>query len=101
VKLSQIIHRRNGTVSTTLADYRDGLDRIVSSFGTDRVIFGSDYPNSDTVTTPGEVFRVAREYFARRPVAVQEDCFCRTTWRIYRCRARTDRQRLLERNVTA
>lgn len=101
VKLSQIIHRRNGAVSTRLADYREALDRIVSSFGTDRVIFGSDYPNSDTVTTPGEVFRVAREYFARQPVAVQEDYFFRTAWRIYKCRVRTDRQRLLAQNATA
>jgi L-fuconolactonase len=99
VKLSQIIHRRNGVVSTDLADYREALDLIVSSFGTHRVMFGSDYPNSDMVTTPSHVFRIAREYLAQRPLEVQESCFYRTAWRVYKCQRRTGQQRLLARDA--
>ena len=49
VKLSAVIHRVNGQVSTELAPYRDRLDQLVATFGEDRILFGSDWPNSDGV----------------------------------------------------
>src|SRR5262245_25027614 len=49
VKLSEIIHRVNGQVSTDLRLYRARLDSLREVFGEDRVLFGSDWPNSDGV----------------------------------------------------
>jgi L-fuconolactonase len=95
VKLSEIVHRRADGVSTRIADYRPSLDRIVDAFGEDRILFGSDYPTSDMVTTPEQVFRVAREYLASRPREFQEKALFRNAWRVYGCRARTDVQRNL------
>ncbi|HEV3175306.1 MAG TPA: amidohydrolase family protein, partial [Stellaceae bacterium] len=49
VKLSEIIHRVNGQTSTELSTYRARLDTLMGVFGEDRVLFGSDWPNSDGV----------------------------------------------------
>src|SRR5438045_4208698 len=46
VKLSAVIHRVNGRVSTELASYRDRLEQLIGTFGEDRILFGSDWPNS-------------------------------------------------------
>ena len=67
VKLSEIIHRVNGHVSTGLGTYRARLDALMSAFGEDRVLFGSDWPNSDGVASIDKVFAVAKEYFLARP----------------------------------
>ena len=93
VKLSEIIHRREGHVSLRMADYREGLDRIVAAFGAERVMFGSDYPTSDMVAEPSQVFKIAREYIALRPRAFQERVLFRNAWRFYGCKPRNDTQR--------
>jgi L-fuconolactonase len=95
VKLSQIIHRVNGQVSTELSAYKDKLDQLVETFGEDRVIFGSDYPNSDSTTPVQNVFRIAKEYYATRTPEAAEKYFWRNSLRAYRWIPRTTRQRSL------
>jgi predicted TIM-barrel fold metal-dependent hydrolase len=95
VKLSEIVHRRGTIVSTRVEDYRASLDRIVDAFGEDRILFGSDYPTSDMVTTPDRVFRVAREYLSHRSQQFQEKVLFRNAWRVYGCQARTEQQRTM------
>ena len=75
VKLSAVIHRVNGQVSTELTPYRDRLDHLVGIFGQDRILFGSDWPNSDGVAPIDKVVGVAREYFSGQPRAVAEKYF--------------------------
>ena len=78
VKLSAVIHRVNGQVSTELAPYRDRLDQLVGTFGEDRIVFGSDWPNSDGVApidrVVGVVRRILRDPAAsgRREVLLEE-----------------------------
>ena len=98
VKLSQIIHKVNGNVSTGLLDHKARLDHLMETFGEDRVIFGSDYPNSDTSTSVDNVFRVAKEYFAAKSVEAAEKYFWRNSQRIYKWMPRTRRQRSLDSN---
>jgi predicted TIM-barrel fold metal-dependent hydrolase len=95
VKLSQIIHRVNGQVGTELSAYKDRLDRLVEAFGEDRVIFGSDYPNSDSTTMVQNVFRIAKAYFASRTPEAAEKYFWRNSMRAYKWIPRTLRQRSL------
>ncbi len=95
VKLSQIIHSVGGNVSTRLLDHKARLDHLVETFGEDRVIFGSDYPNSDTATSVDNVFRVAKEYFASKSVEAQEKYFWGNSQRAYKWTPRTNRQRNL------
>jgi L-fuconolactonase len=84
VKLSEIIHRVNGQVSTDLGAYRARLDRLVGLFGTDRILFGSDWPNSDGVAPVDKVFAIAKEYFLAQPRAVAEKYFWRNSVAAYK-----------------
>ena len=84
VKLSAVIHRVNGTVSTDLAPYRDRLDQLTGIFGEDRILFGSDWPNSDGVAPIDKVVGVMREYFMRRPPALAEKCFWKNSVAAYK-----------------
>jgi L-fuconolactonase len=95
IKLSQIIHRVNGTVSTELPAHRDKLDQLVETFGEDRVIFGSDYPNSDSTTPVQNVFRIAKEYYASKTPEAAEKFFWKNSLRAYQWIPRTSRQRSL------
>ena len=84
VKLSAIIHRVQGTVATDLQPYRSGLDLLMEVFGEDRVLFGSDWPNSDGVAPVDKVFGVAKEYFASKPRATAEKYFWKNSIAAYK-----------------
>ncbi len=84
VKLSEIIHRMNGQVSTDLGDYRARLDKLIAVFGRDRILFGSDWPNSDGVAPVDKVFAIAKEYFLAQPRPVAEKYFWRNSVAAYK-----------------
>jgi predicted TIM-barrel fold metal-dependent hydrolase len=84
VKLSEILRRENDVVATGLAPYKARLDHIYETFGEDRVLFGSDWPNSDGVARIEDVFAVARAYFATKSRAQAEKYFWRNSVGIYR-----------------
>jgi len=84
VKLSAVIHRVNGQVSTDLAPYRDRLNRLVSVFGEDRILFGSDWPNSDGVAPIDKVIGVVREFFQTQPQRVAEKYFWKNSLLAYK-----------------
>jgi len=84
VKLSEIIHRVNGQVSTDLSPYRERLDMLMGVFGEDRVLFGSDWPNSDGVAPVDKVFAVAKEYFMAKPRPIAEKYFWRNSVAVYK-----------------
>ena len=74
----------DGKVSTDVNSYRDTLDLLVATFGEDRILFGSDWPNSDGVAPIDQVFTVAKEYFATKPRAVAEKYFWRNSVAAYK-----------------
>lgn len=84
VKLSAILRRVDGKVSTDVNSYRETLDLLVATFGEDRILFGSDWPNSDGVAPIEDVFRVAKEYFASKPRPVAEKYFWRNSVAAYK-----------------
>jgi L-fuconolactonase len=84
VKLSAVIHRVNGRVSTELAPYRDRLDHLLGVFGENRILFGSDWPNSDGVAPLDKVVGVVREYFSSQPRAIAEKYFWRNSVAAYK-----------------
>jgi predicted TIM-barrel fold metal-dependent hydrolase len=84
VKLSAVIHRINGKVATDLPPYRDRLDRLVDTFGEDRIVFGSDWPNSDGVAPLDKVVTVVRDYFSGKPRAVAEKYFWKNSIAAYK-----------------
>jgi L-fuconolactonase len=84
VKLSEILHRVNDNVALDLASHRDRLDYLMSIFGEDRVIFGSDYPNSVGTATIGQVVSLVKQYFASKPRPVAEKYFWKNSLRCYK-----------------
>ena len=93
VKLSEIPRRIDGTVPFTLAPYKSWLDTIWDLFGEDRILFGSDWPNSDQLTPIHDVFTLARSYLATRTTVATRKVFWSNATRIYDLHLRTEAQR--------
>jgi predicted TIM-barrel fold metal-dependent hydrolase len=92
VKLSAVIHRVNGQVSTSLDSYRERLDRLMEVFGEDRVLFGSDWPNSDGVAPLDKIVSIVQEYFQSQPRSVAEKYFWKNSVRVYKWMPRAANQ---------
>jgi L-fuconolactonase len=75
-----------------LAANREKLDMMLSVFGEDRVLFGSDWPNSWGRATPAEIVSLARSYFATRSRAAAEKFFWKNSLTAYRWRKRAPNQ---------
>jgi len=84
VKLSQVVHRANGQVSFDMNSYRDRLDHLIEVFGEDRILFGSDWPNSDAVGPVDRTVGVVKDYFAGKPKSLQEKYFWKNSIAAYR-----------------
>ena len=90
VKLSEVYHPRT-TDNVIVKDYeplRARLEYLFGMFGEDRVIFGSDYPNSYGVATIPEEVGLVRKFFSTKPRAVQEKYFWRNSARTYKWKKR-------------
>ena len=75
VKISAVLLEQGGTVSYELDDYRSTIDEIAGAFGEDRVLYGSDWPNSDPLGTYGQVIGIVREYFEEQSETAREKYF--------------------------
>ncbi len=90
VKVSQVLRHEDGRVPTDVAFYRDRLDLIWNLFGEDRLLYGSDWPNSDLWAPYPEVFHLVRDYFAGKSQAAQEKYFHRNSEAAYHYKLRTN-----------
>ena len=88
VKVSEVLRRVDGHVPTDPDFYRARLDEIWQTFGEDRLMYGSDWPNSDRWGTYPEVFRIAHEYVAAKSASVQEKFFWKNAAAAYRLKQR-------------
>jgi L-fuconolactonase len=84
VKVSEVLRRIDGQVPKELSVYRATIDEIVSTFGEDRVLYGSDWPNSDRWRPYPDVFGVVQEYFAGKGRAAAEKYFWKNSLQAYR-----------------
>jgi predicted TIM-barrel fold metal-dependent hydrolase len=84
VKLSEIVHSVDGNVPTDLGAYRARLDLLMDVFGDDRILFGSDWPNSDGVAPIETIFAIAKEYFRAKPRPVAEKYFWKNSIAAYK-----------------
>ncbi len=84
VKLSEILHRVDGHVALDLSTHRERLDYLMTIFGEDRVVFGSDYPNSVGTATIEQVVSLVKQYFASQPRPVAEKYFWKNSLRFYK-----------------
>lgn len=80
VKLSEILHRQKQPDKPSTASL---LDPLVGTFGEDRILYGSDWPNSDTAGTYAQGLLAVQAYFAPKSRAVQEKFFGRNSLAVY------------------
>jgi predicted TIM-barrel fold metal-dependent hydrolase len=84
VKVSEVLRRVDGQVPDDLNFYRPRLDEIWEIFGQDRLLFGSDWPNSDHWGPYAQALRVVRAYFTAKGKAAAEKFFWRNSIAAYR-----------------
>jgi L-fuconolactonase len=84
VKVSEVLRRENGRVPEDLGFYRDTLDTMWGTFGEDRVLYGSDWPNSDLWAPFNVQLSVVREYVRGKGRAAEERYFWKNSVAAYR-----------------
>ncbi len=84
VKVSEVLQRVDGKVPLDLAFYRGRLDELWDIFGQDRLIYGSDWPNSDLWAPYPRVLGIVREYFTAKGPAAAERYFWKNSVAAYR-----------------
>jgi len=84
VKISSVLRNVNGRVPEDLGFYRGLLDELWGIFGEDRVLYGSDWPNSDSLAEYPHIFRIVHEYVATKPREAQEKYFWRNSRAAYK-----------------
>jgi predicted TIM-barrel fold metal-dependent hydrolase len=89
-KLSEIQHRNDPLKG--MAAHKPRLDMFMDVFGADRVVFGSDWPQSVGAATPAEIVRIAREYFATRTREEAEKYFWKNSLHFYKWKKRAANQ---------
>ena len=91
IKLSEVVHRYDGKVLTDLNMYKE----LWSVFGEDRIMFGSDFPQSEGVefNSLPNVINVARAYVMSKNPAAMEMVFWKNSMKPYRWVQRDPSQR--------
>jgi L-fuconolactonase len=92
VKVSGVLRRVAGRVPLDMAFYRGRLDKIWDLFGPNRLIYGSDWPNSDPLGTYAQVLKVVEEYFYAKGSAAAERYFWKNSIAAYGWVKRDPRQ---------
>lgn len=83
-KISGIVRRVDGRVPLDINFYRDRLDHIWNLFGPDRLLYGSDWPNSAQWASYADVFRLAQEFLSSKDPAAAEKVYWRNSLAAYR-----------------
>jgi predicted TIM-barrel fold metal-dependent hydrolase len=94
VKLTEVYHPRL-TDKVIVKDYellRARLEYLYEAFGEDRVIFGTDYPNSYGVATIPEEVELVKRFFSTKSREIQEKYFWKNSAKVYKWKKRTPDQ---------
>jgi L-fuconolactonase len=94
VKLSEVYHPRltDGVIVKDYEPLRTRLEYLFGAFGEDRVIFGSDYPNSYGVATIPEEVGLMKRFFSTKSRESAGKYFWKNSARVYKWTKRTDNQ---------
>lgn len=94
VKLSEIPVLADGKLITDVGYYRSALDALWNTFGEDRVLFGSDWPNSDHIAPYAETFRLVHAYMAEKTPRERAKYYWHNSIAAYHWKPRRADQRL-------
>jgi predicted TIM-barrel fold metal-dependent hydrolase len=84
VKISAVLQRVGDRVPEDLGHYRATLDELFGIFTENRVLFGSDWPNSDQIAEYPKVLAIVRQYFETKGRPVAEKYFWRNSVAAYK-----------------
>ncbi len=84
LKVSEVLRRVDGRVPDDVNFYRPRLDKLWEIFGEDRLMYGSDWPNSDLWAPYPEVLKIVREYVSGKEPAAAEKVFWKNSMAAYR-----------------
>lgn len=91
-KLAEIPQLNAGALVTDPAFYRDRLAYLWDAFGDHRCFFGSDWPNSNSLTDFNSTLQLVRQCVADKPLEVQENFFLRNVGNAYSLPTSTERR---------
>jgi L-fuconolactonase len=83
-KVSGVLKRVNGRVPEDLAPYKATVDEMWDVFGEDRLVYGSDWPNSDLWAEYPVELKVVRQYFSGKGRSAEEKFFWKNSIAAYK-----------------
>ncbi len=92
VKGSEVFRCVDRVVPMDLSIYREWLDEIWDIFGEDRLIFGSDWPNSDQMAPFADTFSIIHQYLSTRGSTAMEKFFWKNSIKAYSWKPRNAAQ---------
>jgi predicted TIM-barrel fold metal-dependent hydrolase len=84
VKVSAVLSKIGDRIPYDLAPYKAKIDGLYDAFGQDRLLYGSDWPNSEPLGNYAQVLSVVRQYFDSKGPAVAEKYFWKNSVAAYR-----------------
>jgi L-fuconolactonase len=92
VKVSGVARRVNGKVPEDPAFYKSTIDEIYDIFGEDRLLYGSDWPNSDQWAEYPVEFKIVQAWFNAKGKEAAEKYFYKNSQVAYKWIKRTPSQ---------
>lgn len=83
-KVSELMQMVNGQPVTGPAVYKPVLDYFFDTFGENRLLFGSDWPNGPAVTRLPSILKIVQDYFQTKGHAAAEKYFWKNSVAAYR-----------------
>jgi predicted TIM-barrel fold metal-dependent hydrolase len=84
IKVSEVMRVADGRPSTDPALYKPLLDHLFDTFGEDKLIFGSDWPNGQAVDNLPAIVQIVQGYFLAKGQAVAEKYFWKNSLAAYK-----------------
>jgi predicted TIM-barrel fold metal-dependent hydrolase len=84
IKVSEVLRMVDGRPSTDAALYKPLLDQFFETFGEDKVLFGSDWPNGPAVNNLPAIVQIVKDYFLAKGRTVAEKYFWKNSLAAYK-----------------
>ncbi len=84
IKVSEVMRIVDGKPAADPALYKPVLDFLYDTFGEDKLIFGSDWPNGWAVDNLPLIVKIVRDYFQTKGRAAAEKCFWKNSLAAYK-----------------
>lgn len=84
IKVSALLTVANGTAITDPSFYKSTLDYIFDTFGEDKLLFGSDWPNSIAATNLPAIVQIVQDYFFAKGYSTAEKYFWKNSVAAYK-----------------